>query len=223
MYETENEMIARLSEYYKKRLVFKEVGSGYGIADLIIIKNKSAFNQFLNERNGAFLSNSDQIKIFIFLRKKKKGVSFEELVQNHYISETRLKYQVLNHLIAIGAVIKKNNLYFRNEQFSLFSPKTVAIEGKLNNWKAGLTQAIRYQRFAEQVYVALDEDFVHRANLEEFKKYNIGLISVGPKVKEILPAKISPPLDPIMKYGISERLVEKSPQLNARRLREIHF
>ncbi|MDG0032733.1 hypothetical protein MMB68_24600 [Priestia sp. Y58] len=223
MYETENEMMIRLSDYFGKRLIFKEIGSGYGIADLIIIKNKAAFNQFVEGRKGVFLSNSDQIKIFKFLRKKKRGVSFDELVQNHYISETRLKYQVLNYLISTGAIIKKNNLYFRNEQFSLFSPRTVAIEGKLNNWKAGLTQAIRYQRFAEQVYVALDEDFVHRADLEEFKKFNIGLISVGPKVKEILAAKISPPLDPIMKYGIAEQLVEKNLKLNARRLREIHF
>lgn len=223
MYETEYEMIKRLEKHYKNSLVFKEIGSGYGIADLVIMKNKSSFGKFLDQRYGNFLFNNDQIKIFMFLRKKKKGTTFEEILRNHYISASRLKYSILKHLISVGAITKNQDLYYRNPRFSLFASRTVAIEGKLSDWQGGLTQAIRYQRFAQQVYVALDEDFIHRVNIEEFKKFNVGLISVGSKVNEILPAETSSPLDPIMRYAISERILEKSIQLNTRGFRKIHF
>lgn len=60
----------------------------------------------------------------------------------------------------------------------------MAIEGKLSNWQSGLAQAIRYQKFAKKSYVALDHEFIHRVSIEEFRHYNIGLISVGSEVKD---------------------------------------
>ncbi|WP_458353927.1 hypothetical protein [Peribacillus frigoritolerans] len=223
MFATEEALINRLKHEYKNKLVFSEIGSGYGIADLIVIKNKADFFRFLEDRKGIFLENNDQIKVFMYLRRKKKGVSFEEILSNHYISEINLKYRILKYLVKIEAVTIKDGLYYRNKSFNIFSPNTIAIEGKLNNWQSGLTQAIRYQRFAQSTYVALDEDYVHRVDLEEFKKYNVGLISVGSKVEMINKVEIKQPLDPVMRCRIAENIIQLSNKLNSRGLREVHF
>jgi hypothetical protein len=53
----------------------------------------------------------------------------------------------------------------------------IAIELKLSSWKRAITQAFKYQSFAWESYVVLDEKFANRAvsNLPLFKKHNIGL------------------------------------------------
>ncbi|WP_230504553.1 hypothetical protein [Sutcliffiella rhizosphaerae] len=222
MFATEEDLIKRLKKEYINKLFFDEVGGGYGIADLIVIKNKTDFIQYFESRNGVFLKNNDQIKIFMYLWKKKKGVCFEEILSNHYIPAEKLKYKVLKYLTEIEAVILKDGKYFRNKSFYIFSADIVAIEGKLSNWQAALTQAIRYLRFAKSAYVALDMDYIHRVDLNEFKKYNIGLISVGSKVEVMYKPQSQKPIDPVMRYRIAENIIQNS-NLNTGRLRKVHF
>ena len=58
--------------------------------------------------------------------------------------------------------------------------RTVAFEIKRDKWKRALIQAYRYLAFADMSIVVLDAEFVHRAlpHLNEFKKSNVGLISL---------------------------------------------
>ncbi|HDR7949122.1 TPA: hypothetical protein QCY38_002761 [Bacillus toyonensis] len=223
MFATEEALIQRLKLEYKKKLFFEEIGGGYGIADLIIIKNKTGFIRFLESRNGVHLQSNEQIKVFMYLWKKRKGVNFDEILSHHYIPAEKLKYKILKHLVRIGAVTFKEGKYFRNKSFEIFPSDIVAIEGKLSNWQSGLTQAIRYQRFAKSVYVALDVDYIHRVDLNEFKKYNVGLISVGSKVQVLNKPQIKQPLDPVMRYRIAENIIQSSSSLNTGGLSKIHF
>lgn len=208
MFDTEEQLIQRLLDQFKNKLAFTEVECGYGRADLVIIKNKKAFNDFCKSRNGLFLQSNDEIKIFTYLRRKRKGATFSEILNNHYISEATLKYKILRNLINANAIFSDGHNYYRNKDFTLFNSDATAIEGKLSNWQTALEQAIRYQKFARKSYVALDQEFIHRVTIEEFKHYNIGLISVGSKVKEVLSPKETPPSDPTMRYRVAEYLLQ---------------
>jgi hypothetical protein len=52
----------------------------------------------------------------------------------------------------------------------------IAIEVKISDWRQGLYQAWRYYSFAEESYLAIYKDFSKNIDLNEFKKYNVGLI-----------------------------------------------
>jgi len=42
-----------------------------------------------------------------------------------------------------------------------------------------LEQAIRYKQYANEVYVAISSEFIDKVDKEQFKKMNIGLMSVS--------------------------------------------
>ena len=72
----------------------------------------------------------------------------------------------------------------------MVSKKFTAIEAKLFDWKAGLDQASRYKSFANEVYIALDGDYIDRVDMDLLKKQGIGLMSVSHKsLKIVLKAK----------------------------------
>ena len=83
--------------------------------------------------------------------------------------------------------VQENNIFF--EVSGLFgipdvvlnNGSIIAIEFKLSNWKGALIQAFRYKSFADQAYVFLDDDYIHRAlnHIEMFESYDIGLSSVN--------------------------------------------
>jgi hypothetical protein len=58
--------------------------------------------------------------------------------------------------------------------------RTFAFEMKREKWRHALMQAYRYASFADYSFVVLDNTYVHRAlsSIQDFKKANIGLISV---------------------------------------------
>lgn len=209
VFQTEEELVERLTKHFHRYFIVRELGVGYGISDLLIIRNKTDLKRFIQARNGKYLKHSDEVKIFDYIRKR-NGVEIDELVSKNYVSKTKLKYTILNHLLEIGAIYMQDNKYIRTPEFSLFSPISTAIEAKLENWNKGLAQAIRYQRFAQKTYLAMDERYVHRAHKSEFIKYNVGLISVGSKVKEVVQPLERKPLDPIMRYKVSEEIISKT-------------
>lgn len=63
----------------------------------------------------------------------------------------------------------------------------IAVEVKVDKWFRALQQAVLYRICADNVYVALSEEFVHRVNLPLMEKYGVGLLSVNRSLKEILP------------------------------------
>lgn len=58
--------------------------------------------------------------------------------------------------------------------------RTIACEMKLCQWKRALAQAFRYRAFANLSFVILDNSRINPAlaNIDKFRRANIGLISV---------------------------------------------
>lgn len=209
MFRTEEELVSKLIEHYSnKHFLMKEIGVGYGVSDLAIIHNKTELLRFIDTRKGLYLKSTDEIKIFEYIRKR-NGVVLEELTEKHYISKAKMKYSILKNLAEVGAIKKVGDKYYRTPTFKLFSPRVTAIEAKLEDWNKGLAQAIRYQRFAEKSYLALEERYIHRAIHDEFVKYNVGLISVGSKVKEVIKPISKKPLDSVMRYMVAEEILAR--------------
>ena len=66
------------------------------------------------------------------------------------------------------------------------APELVTIELKLADWRRALCQAYVNQAFAGSAFVALDEVFVHRADLESFRQLGVGLMQVGTEADVVL-------------------------------------
>lgn len=71
-------------------------------------------------------------------------------------------------------------VFWRTDRLGRRVVRTFAFELKRDHWRRALMQAYRYASFADYSLVVLDNMYVHRAvaHLEEFKKSNIGLLSV---------------------------------------------
>ncbi|MEK4851527.1 hypothetical protein NST04_16900 [Paenibacillus sp. FSL H7-0756] len=209
MFQTEEELVTRLVKHYNKYYTIQEVGVGYGISDLLIIRNQADLIRFIETRQGVYLKDLDDIRVFDYIRKRKK-VSLDELISKLFISKSKLKYSILKRLEFSGAITHNAKFYSRNENFKLFCPNVIAIEAKLEDWQTGLAQAIRYHRFAEKSYLAIDDQYIHRVDKKELNNFNVGLISVGSKVKEIIKPILHKPLDPAMRYKVTEEIISRN-------------
>ncbi len=98
--------------------------------------------------------------------------------------------------------------YLLNENSGL----SLAVEFKLSNWRKGLDQAKHYLLCAQEVYVAIDAAFSHRAlrYKEEFERLGIGLISVNGQAKVCIEAKLSPFYDEFFHQRCLEFLKNRS-------------
>ena len=57
------------------------------------------------------------------------------------------------------------------------------MEAKVKDWLAGMRQARRYQTFAERVYLAIAEEYVHRVDVPLLRSFNIGFIVVADEAR----------------------------------------
>lgn len=105
-------------------------------------------------------------------------------------------------------VILEPNGLFGIPDIMINTNEIISIEAKLKNWKRALRQAYRYKSFSEESYVFMDDSHINSPlkNIEEFKKYNIGLCGV---TKE----KINIYYKPIDNKPFSEELYNKAKQL----------
>jgi len=64
--------------------------------------------------------------------------------------------------------------------------KKSAVEVKVKDWEKALFQAYLNAYFFDKSYVALPKDIVDKLNLEIFKAYHVGVISVHKRHTEIV-------------------------------------
>ena len=55
----------------------------------------------------------------------------------------------------------------------------IAIEAKVEKWKKALSQAMVYRLCADEVYIAIWHEYLHRVNRDLLSKFGIGLIEVN--------------------------------------------
>lgn len=96
----------------------------------------------------------------------------EEKMVNTCVEELRNNYN--------NIILEPNGL-FGIPDIMIKDKELVSIEAKLKNWKRALIQAYKYRSFSKKSYVFMDIDYIDAPleNLDEFKKYNIGLGSVS--------------------------------------------
>ena len=69
--------------------------------------------------------------------------------------------------------------------------KIIAIEAKVEKWKRALSQALNYRLCAEEVYIAIWHEYIHRVDRALLEQHCIGLIEVNGTADFLLKTKNS--------------------------------
>lgn len=165
----------------KRYFVLREFDSGYGIADIVL----GSFAPYYSIRS--VRSSIDSNWASTLVNAQNNGAfSLSDFAKKNSVSEDTAREKI-NQFIAAGYLKKKGRYYVKSKEYKMVLGTTIAIEAKLRNWKHALSQARRYRRFAHYSYVLLDKKYSNPAenNIEIFKKFGIGLITMENKIIEI--------------------------------------
>ncbi len=115
----------------------------------------------------------------MFKTEKDMVIALVSLLENNSLKLNDLRDCILKQ--EVEGLIGRPDLLLKNQN----SKKIITIELKLKNWKRALAQAFKYKSFSDKTYVCMDQNNIYPAlkNLEMFKKYNIGLISIDNNYK----------------------------------------
>lgn len=160
-----------------------EVASGYGVADLVFFEfNKNIVNERIKQRLNP-IEQANLIRLLIELEHYAKDESINITALKK--SAPFLKEEVITYLVEHNFLVKnydeKNKLSFKKGiSYQNGLEGVIAIEAKLKDWKRGLYQAYRYRSYADKSYLAIYTKSIATPlrNIDEFKKYNVGLIEV---------------------------------------------
>lgn len=183
MFSSEKELVEKLvldlQERYDTQYIVRELRSGKNIADVVytteIDRSNIVFDDYFNAYyyfNGVY---------------SKKKISIDEVG----ISDTKACkkfYHFLCELEELGYVRIDGHYVTSIKKVDAVTKNFVAVEAKLSDWKAGLEQAVRYKQYANEVYVAISAEYVKNVDKDQFKKVNIGLMSVS-EDKLIIPIR----------------------------------
>ncbi len=168
--------------------VKSEVGVGFGIADLVLVKNTkfNLKNVALREsyKQRSRLLNEDYFKVLHLLpdQHTKQTVHISYLEKNTKISNSILKYKILKRLENKKFIKRVNkDYYFKANGWLPLAREVIAIEAKLKDWKRGIYQVNRYKSFADRVYLAIPSETQRLVDKEMLKKYNVGLLTLDYK------------------------------------------
>jgi len=198
---TEKSFVHKLKKLLEKDGYFvkPELGVGFGVADLVLIKNNQ-FNKnhclLRKQHSQKFkLLNEDYFRVLQCLPDQEKNtlVHFDEILNKSKLSKSLLKYKILKDLEDkkyIKCVHK--NYYFKVNGWLPIAKEVVAIEAKIKDWKRGVYQANRYKAFADKVYLAIPKETEHLVDKSILAKYGVGLIVLDNKKVEKM-IKISAP------------------------------
>jgi hypothetical protein len=107
---------------------------------------------------------------------------------------------------------KSRKLWIKNHQPTIPATKITAYEAKLRDWPRALQQANRYFAYADYAFVILDRKNIKPAikNIQLFKKYGIGLISIDPNegMHVIQNGKANGPKSPWSRWEISVEMLK---------------
>lgn len=219
---TEKTFVEQLEKFFNTNdyLTKKEVGVGYGIADLVIVKKTSIIvdNYILRASHGQYnqLLKEDYfrlLKLIPDISSNKKPAHLDTLVRKTNLSKSLLKYNILR-LLEKNKFIKSegDNYYFKINGWMPLAKEIIAIEAKLKDWKRGFIQANRYKAFADKVYLAVPAETAHLVNKQLLSKHNVGLISLSygqNKTDYILKPHREKPLNDYMRNMAAEYFWEK--------------
>jgi len=186
----EFEFVDKIQNYFNDQDFYsqRELGVGYGIADLVLIKNER-----INLKNCATRSKHNQespllsenyfktLKLIPDEESNKDSVDFNYIAKRSSLSKSYLKYEVLSFLESHKYIKRlKNKSYLKVNGWIPLADEIIAIEAKLSDWKRGAIQANRYKAFAHKVFLIIPKEKEHNVDKEFFIKHEIGLMSFNP-------------------------------------------
>lgn len=190
----ERTLVHHLKQILSKKgfTVKTELGAGYGVADLVMMKvNKNKWKirnknrqriPLLKESYFMVLSNIPDYKDL-----NTEPIELNDLLRKTCVSRTFLKNHLLRDLQEFGYVENVGgNRFVKINGWVPLSKEVIAIEAKLENWQRGLIQANRYKSFADKVYLAVPECFAHRVNRDALRSKNIGFFVLRDNKKSII-------------------------------------
>ncbi|KAF5064182.1 hypothetical protein DSECCO2_286810 [anaerobic digester metagenome] len=204
MFRYESEMIPvlidNLSKVFKTEYIATEFSTGNGVADLV-------FTTEMNDED-LYLNDYALMSLFVNLFQQNKHLTTKQL-QKSSIDKTRLK-NLLTHLEVNDFIEYDGEVIKRNRKYKAHTRNLLSVEAKLNDWKSGFYQALRYKFFSHQSYLAYPEKNIHRVDLDLLKEHNIGLISVGDnKIRFISKPKTEKPKDLTSYFFLSELFAQQ--------------
>jgi hypothetical protein len=204
MFRYESEMIPvlieNLTKVFKTEYITTEFSTGNGVADLVFTTEMNNEDLFLNDY--ALMS------LFVSLFQQNKKLTNTQL-QKISSDKTRLK-NLLIHLENNEFIEYDGERIIRNRKYKAHTQNLYSVEAKLNDWKSGFYQALRYKFFSHQSYLAYPEKNIHRVDLSLLKENNIGLISVGIcKIQIISKPKTEKPKDLTSYFFLSELFAQQ--------------
>ena len=194
-----NELVTILQEDYNIKYVVRELQNGKNIADIVYSKElKRDFAIFDEYIESYYYFNE-------IIQNKKKTI--EELnIKNKDLLRKFKKF--LKKLKKAGYITLNNNKIHVIKKVDIASKNVVAIEAKLSDWKSGLNQALAYKQYSDYVYVAIDEYYYKKVDIELFEKNNVGLILVGKgHIKKVLIPKKEKDFEVDIKYYMIDKFL----------------
>lgn len=182
--------------------VLTEFEYGRGRTDLVFVNVSEPYWERRVERLNldTAIQTKNQLITFLQLHSRSDPVT-EDYFYGIGALKDRYKRKSLEWLKQEGFVVEtKSGKIQTARDLRRHITTTVAVELKLKKWQKAIEQASRGRSFAEYKYVALDHDHIDPAldNIDQFKKHNIGLLSVdsdGECFKHYEPSRTSPHSD----------------------------
>ena len=167
-----------------------EVPIRWGNIDIINIKNN--YIPFSKEQCEV-LSRASNSRIFL-KTKKDRGISKDKLIAEKGMSDSTI-VNCINQLIKVNLIIKRNNLYYRNVNFTFPKIIITGYEAKLTDYNKAFFQAMINKEYVDYSYMVFPMDVANKL-LEKYQEilieHGIGLIGVSKgKQKTLIRAKRS--------------------------------
>ena len=204
MFRYESEMIPvlieNLSKVFKTEYITTEFSTGNGVADLV-------FTTEMNDEN-LFLNDYALMSLFVNLFHQNRNLTTKHLDK---VGHDKLRLRnLLVHLENDQFIEYDGHKIIRNRKYKAHTQNLFSVEAKLNDWKSGFYQALRYKFFSQKSYLAFPEKYIHRVDLDLLKEHNIGLISVGQEnIQFISKPKTEKPKDITSYYFLSELFAQQ--------------
>lgn len=196
---SEASLVGQLKHHFEKQglLTATELSLGYGRADLVAYRiNIDGCRARLDNGQHRSLNRVEHYTLLRLLPDTDTGESLPlaYLSANLSFSPSHLRRSLLSYLIRFGyAVEVEHHQYAKINGFVPISHEILAIEAKVADWRRGAIQAKRYQLFANRVYLGISVEYSHRVDPAILEKHNIGLLTIGREVTEVLSApRLSP-------------------------------
>ena len=180
----EEQFVKQLQQYYANKgfLTKTEVGAGYGVADLVLVRlNPNKCKIRINHKQEVPLLKEEYFKTLKYISDidhNKPPTDIDYLIKHTKLPRHLLKSKVLKELELNGYIKEINkNTYLKINGWVPIAKEVIAIEAKMHAWKRGLIQANRYKSFADKVYLAVPTNVANLVSKEMLIKFNIGLLS----------------------------------------------